>query len=351
MIPRETIQKILEAGVQAPSGENCQPWRFVVKDNLIKIFNVPEKDLSLYNFHQRGSLVANGALIENIIIASSHFSYQASIKLFPEASSPNLVALVSLEKSEPKEEPLYPYIEKRTTNRNPYQKTDLSSSDIHYLSESVHEVGYGEVRFIQEQDAKRELAKCLIASDRILFENRKIHDFLFSHIIFDRKEAEERGSGFYIKELALPPPVEKIFKVLRNWNKVQLFNKIGFSKFAAKGNIKLYAASGAIGVILIQNEKPEDFILSGRLMQRIWLKATQLGLYIQPVTGVIFFMQRITGNEAQDFSQEHIDLITNSHKKMLEIFKVNRGTLSMVFRIGYAKEPKAKSFRLRQKSV
>ncbi|MEK7193695.1 MAG: nitroreductase family protein [Patescibacteria group bacterium] len=28
MIPRETIQKILESGVQAPSGSNSQPWKF-----------------------------------------------------------------------------------------------------------------------------------------------------------------------------------------------------------------------------------------------------------------------------------------------------------------------------------
>ena len=42
----EDIKKIIEAAVQAPSGENCQPWRFEILNNNIKLFNVPERDQS-----------------------------------------------------------------------------------------------------------------------------------------------------------------------------------------------------------------------------------------------------------------------------------------------------------------
>ncbi len=70
------MQKILEAGVRAPSGENCQPWRFVVAGDTLSIFNIPERDLSPYNFNQLGSMVAHGALIENIVIAATAFGYR-----------------------------------------------------------------------------------------------------------------------------------------------------------------------------------------------------------------------------------------------------------------------------------
>jgi len=46
---KEVIKKIIEAGIMAPSGENCQPWRFEVRGNKISIFNIPERDTSLYN--------------------------------------------------------------------------------------------------------------------------------------------------------------------------------------------------------------------------------------------------------------------------------------------------------------
>lgn len=63
----EDIKKILEAAVQAPSGDNSQPWRFEIRDRdgEIRIFNIPERDKSLYNYGQMASCVAHGALIEN----------------------------------------------------------------------------------------------------------------------------------------------------------------------------------------------------------------------------------------------------------------------------------------------
>ena len=64
------IKKILEAAVHAPSGENCQPWRFEIRGDEIGVFNLPKKDQSLYNEGQMASYVAHGALIENILIAN-----------------------------------------------------------------------------------------------------------------------------------------------------------------------------------------------------------------------------------------------------------------------------------------
>lgn len=58
-ISRESIQKILEIAVNAPSGENCQPWRFRVEGEKIWVYNNPESDQSLYNYAQCGSLVAS----------------------------------------------------------------------------------------------------------------------------------------------------------------------------------------------------------------------------------------------------------------------------------------------------
>lgn len=50
---KEVIKEILESAIYAPSGENNQPWKFRLKDNGIDVFNVPERDTSLYNFRQQ----------------------------------------------------------------------------------------------------------------------------------------------------------------------------------------------------------------------------------------------------------------------------------------------------------
>lgn len=338
--------KIFEAGIQAPSGENCQPWRFKVVGDSIEIYNIPEKDTSLYNFRQFGSLVAHGALLENIFIASRQLGYVPSLNIFPKSQDSELVATVSLEHAKPKEDILFPCIARRLTNRNKYTKRILSEDQKKELLESSMEIGVGELKFVEEDDKKKILAEALVLSDRMLFENRKLHDFLFEHIVWNSEEMMKKRSGFYIKELALPLPIEKLFSVLRNWKKVELFNKIGFSKLAAKGNIKLYSSVGAIGAILMDSNGPNDFVMAGRLMQRIWLKATNMGLSIQPATGVIFFMQRVLANEASDFSDTHIELIKQSYKTISDMFRTNDKTIAMLFRIGHSTKQGVKSLRL-----
>lgn len=46
----EIIRQIIEAGIRAPSGENSQPWRFLLKGDLIELYNLPERDESLYKW-------------------------------------------------------------------------------------------------------------------------------------------------------------------------------------------------------------------------------------------------------------------------------------------------------------
>ncbi|HED00536.1 MAG TPA: molybdopterin biosynthesis protein MoeY, partial [Proteobacteria bacterium] len=53
MISKEIIFKIVESGIWAPSGDNCQPWRFTWNGQKLLLFNVPKRDTSLYNSSQR----------------------------------------------------------------------------------------------------------------------------------------------------------------------------------------------------------------------------------------------------------------------------------------------------------
>ena len=79
----ERIRKILEAAIQAPSGDNCQPWRFAVSSNRIDLYDDPAADTSYYNFQQRASLVAHGALLENIALVAPTVGFKVVFNLFP----------------------------------------------------------------------------------------------------------------------------------------------------------------------------------------------------------------------------------------------------------------------------
>ena len=93
----EVFKKILSFAVYAPSGDNMQPWKFVIEQEALYIYNCPEKDPTLYNYKQRAALISHGALMENINIAASSYGFSASFDYFPDSTNPNLTAKVTLQ--------------------------------------------------------------------------------------------------------------------------------------------------------------------------------------------------------------------------------------------------------------
>src|SRR3989344_864276 len=112
------IERILTAANSAPSGENCQPWRFAVSSDAVDIFLRPERDKSAYNWGQRGSLMACGAALENLVLAASNEGLSATVHYGP-VTDPLHVAKVILTTGGQREV-LAEAIPRRVTNRRPY---------------------------------------------------------------------------------------------------------------------------------------------------------------------------------------------------------------------------------------
>lgn len=344
---KETVGKILEESVYAPSGENCQPWKFAVDGSNIHIFNVPEADASLYNFEQKGSYVAHGALIENIVIAALKYGYKTSVKLFPIKEEPNLVATLTLDPTNPRELSSYQYIANRCTNRKEYAHKKLSPDQNKQLIETARETGFGELRIIDDEESLNILGKALAVNEQIIFENKKLHNFFYEHIIWDEEDQGKAG-GFYIKTLEFLPHQLKGVKIFKNWLILKILNKIGkVSRMIAKENAEKYANSGALAVVVAKGNGREDFVNAGRVAEKVWLKATELGLSVHPCTGVIYFMERIKSGDADDFSQTHLETINNAYADIARTFGVEGKTVPMLFRIGYADDPSARSLRMK----
>ncbi len=343
---KDIIEKVLESAVLAPSGENCQPWKFSITGNQIFIFNVPESDTSPYNFRQNGSLVAHGALLENISIASSALGYKTKISLFPDQMKSDLVAIATLEKSSPTDENLFLYIDKRATNRKTYKNTFLTADQKNNLLNVADEIGQGKIILIEDAKQRDIVGQAVSVTDTFLFENKAMHDYFFSNIVWTEGEEKEKRHGLYIKTLELPPPVQAAFKLFKHWPVAKILTIIGFPKVVAKGNAKIYSSGAATGIIVVDNNNPVDFVVAGRLMQRVWLRATKMGLSLQPVTGVLFLMQRVIAGDTENFSTLHINLLKDAYEKIKTVFGVKSGTIAMLFRIGEGDKPSAYSSRL-----
>src|SRR5258708_611044 len=345
MISREVIQKILEAGVQAPSGENAQPWQFDAEGNQILLFNIPDRDRSLYNFRQRGSYIAHGAVIENITTAAKQLGCTPTVTLFPESNRANLVARIMLQEAAPKEESLYSFIPLRVTNRKLYQNKTVPADVLAALANAGRSEG---VKVVLVPDAERisTIASAASVNDQLLLENKYLHDFFFEHVHWTEKEEQEKRSGFYIKVLELPPPAQALFKLFKHWPIMRVLNAVGFAKAGAKQNIKTYASAGAMAAFITENDSPESFVKVGRAVQQFWLPSTSMVLSAQPLTGILFFNQRLQVGEGKEFTLPHQNLIKKAYQQIPRAFGVEGGFVAMMFRIGYADPPSAQSLKM-----
>jgi hypothetical protein len=341
-----SIKKILETAIHAPSGENCQPWEFAVSEDEIRIFNVPARDPSLFNARQRASMVAHGALIENIMIASSALGFDAQLTLFPDSVSHDYIAAVDLRATEPKNEPLYQYIKERNTNRKQYKPVALTTEQKAVLTERAGRLHTGKVRLVETNHEKHILCDAISLNDSIVFVNPHIHRFFFDHIRWDEREARKRGDGLDIRTLEISPFQSIGFRLLKNWSLVTALNKVGLSKGIALKAKNLCRSASAIGILMVEGDSRENYIAGGRLLQRVWLEAARMGLSFHPMAGIAFLMQRVIRGETEDLAQQHIRRLEIANEKIRSIFKLKNETIVMIFRVGQGDPPSARSERL-----
>ncbi|PJE75557.1 hypothetical protein COV04_03965 [Candidatus Uhrbacteria bacterium CG10_big_fil_rev_8_21_14_0_10_48_11] len=341
------IKELITAATSAPSGENCQPWQVSIEGSDLLLFNVPDRDDSLYNFRQRGSFVAHGAFLENLAIAARALGFSTAIQLFPDVENENFVAKIRLETTTPVDEPLYTALLARSTNRKPYRNEALTEEERSALTASARSNHSCRLALIEKKEDIDAWASAASANERIMFEHRGLHHFFFSHINWTDAEEEERRRGFYVKTLELKPPQVIGMKIARRWGIASFLNRLGFSRQVAADNIKSNSAAAAVAGVVIKGERPEDFVEAGRMTERVWLTATHLGLSVQPITGALFLAQHVREGDAADFSTAHATLLREVERTAESLCTaVSSEHVAMMFRIGHADPPSGRSSRL-----
>lgn len=346
---KDIIKNILEHAVNAPSGNNSQPWKFVVKENIIYIHNISDGDITPYNFDQKGSYIAHGALIENISIVALKYGYLANVEIFPDKDNVNIIAIVTLDKAEPRKDQLFDFIISRATNRRTYQKTPLKSEYREEILKTHREVDRGgKIKLVEDIKEIEKVAWALGLHERLIFENKMIHGIVFSSILWSEKENTKKRKGLYIKTKFpdMPSFMLPMMKIFGNWLFVNIVNKLGLAKKIQKQSAESCISSSALCAILVDGETNEDYLKGGRLLQRIWLTITKLGLSLQPMTGIPYLARRILAGDPSGFSPEQVELIKQANEEINSVFNENGKTVLMIFRIGYDPKPPVKTLKL-----
>lgn len=345
-IPEEIIDYIIKAGIQAPSGDNAQPWTFAKSNNQIGLYLDRAADDSFFNVNQMASLISCGAVIENMKVAATRFGLTADICYGQDGRT----AQMDLSRTDAiEQDTLAEYIWKRKTNRKLFDTGKVSQALLDELRSSIQGIPDTDIHFITDRLQLKKLARLVSKTDRIRTERQDLHEHLFKMIRFSVDEALNKRDGFYIKNLEAGMHGEAFLRTTRSWPVMNVANKLGFGKIIAKTAYDAIINSSGAGLVVTQGFQEGNFLNGGRALERVWLTLTRYGFELQPMTAVtLFFLRKhLEGDTA--FDPRHRALLNDIGDEYESIFSgcnfKEEGQV-MLFRFG--KAPKIKYQTLRK---
>lgn len=309
--PSESVLPLLMAAAsQAPSGDNCQPWRFRARGDRLDIFRRSDVDTSFFNVDQLASTIACGCAIENACIAATAAGFEARVELLPEGPDASWMASIVVEPAEVPPSPLFQAIWGRQTNRKPYRRQPVPRADLEELVQASQVGAQTSLRLVTERPALRELSELVFLADRIRTENQSLHEYFTSMVRFTQAEAASTLDGLPLPNLEAGKPGEVFLKLTRPWSVMNAMGRMGAGNAIAFVSRQGILNSAGAGLIVAGPRGTASALEGGRALANTWLTATRLGLRFQPMTAITLFWERWRRGGEQDFSSRH--------RKMLE---------------------------------
>ena len=340
----DSITTLVKMACLAPSGGNCQPWKFYRADHQFWINLDPIRAKNRFDPHHRGALIAIGAAIRNIEITAA---YQG-LSLIPiETRQLNAIAGFRVDRgnvSRQHEAQWFPCIEQRVTNRNNGHGKPIRRLQMQAMSDLISRYAC-RLRWIDNRDQLDELGEILGECDRIRFLNQQLHAELISEVRWTEEDVRNRRDGLDLKSLALSPSQSAGLEMLKRTDVVQSIRAVGGGASLKSMSRDAVNAASAIGLISVNSACRESVVRCGKAIQQLWLYATREQLAIHPMTAGIYMFE--VADDSALFCESERDLLKRLENRLEKQFpRTGSETPLMLFRISHGvARPSRRSLR------
>lgn len=322
-------QSILETALQAPTADNCQPWTFSWKNDQLQIIHDAAISEHPLNPKNSASALMLGCLIETIEIAALDAGYEITTQLKDlSADGKALWALISFNETTKSADPLSKYIRIRSTDRREFEKGELSIQLLQEIKLLEKKYAPAELHVVSKMENK--LQNYIIDAEQNLMDHAEILPAVMKWTRFTMNDARKTGDGISWRNmLAKVWELPVMYLVPKFPGFLNLVRPQMVKQHRARTLKQLSSSAGLVCVSTRQTANHfEGAVQAGRLMMRVWLRLTQLGYGVQPVslaTLPIFY--------------QHEGLMDSFFSKRSDFFKRGEQTLRNAFAIPEAQFP------------
>lgn len=348
MTPASTLEKILDLARWAPSGDNTQPWQFeLVDDVTLVVHGSDTRSHCVYDLDGHPSQMSIGALLETIVIAASAHGWAATIDRRRDAPETHPTFDVRFAPAPGIERDLLvDSIERRSVQRRP-----MSTRPLDGAARSAMEAAAGaDFRIVWLEGRRQRLsaARLMFANARLRLTMREAFEVHRSVIEWNARFSTDRIPD---EALGVDRMTARVMRfVMSSWERVEFFNRYLAGTWAPRLQMDFVPSLACAAHFALVARRAaasiDDYIAAGRALQRVWLTATRLGLWVQPEMTPIIFARYV--REGRTFSgRAGISEEAGRLAAQLEGWLGRETARDAVFlgRIGYGPAPHSRSVR------
>ncbi|MCB1760735.1 MAG: hypothetical protein KDI68_13245 [Gammaproteobacteria bacterium] len=302
----KVLYYLMEAGAQAPSFYNAQPWRFRSDTDSIELWLDPAADSSLYDWHNALSILSCGGVLENIQLAADELGLKTDVEIAPAPGHSALLARVTADfdapetSTSPSDQDLAAAIWRRHTNTLQFDSVPLEERQRLALTDAIVNSPAVTLHLLEGPQQKERIFAAVAQAEQVRFAREDLHRHLHRMIRWTEAEASSNRTGLTLPAMGACGFGETFFRMTRSWPVMKTMNLFGAYRDQAKRANEGLKNCSAVGLLTIRQGDDRALLEAGRAMERLWLTATATGLDLQPHTVItIFHWIRRFGGRAQ----------------------------------------------------
>jgi Nitroreductase family len=347
MLVASPIHQILDLARWAPSGDNTQPWRFEVLDEShLVIHGFDTREHCIYDLDGHPSQISLGALIETISIASSQHALSARVvRREGTLDSRPTFDVYFAARGAQVFDPLLQSIPSRSVHRRAMATKPLTVDERGSL-ETALPSGY-KLQWFEGWENRWRLAKLMFRNAKLRLTTREAFEVHRTVIDWGKQFSADRVPD---KALGLDPLTLRLMRwALQDWRRVSFLNQWLAGTLLPRLQMDLLPPLFCAAHVAILRDtapsKVDDYIESGRAIQRFWLTATSLGLQHQPELTPIIFSRYVRNGIVFSADPDAINLATMLHRDTDALFDGSLPKVVWLGRLGTSAAARPRSLR------
>jgi nitroreductase len=349
------ITELVSAAITAPSGGNCQPWKWLYTGKTIFLFHDRIRSLSLLDYADLASYIGLGTASENLVLRAHQLGLELNVENFFPVKT-KLVARFRFYKAGSVPEGIKPeshacddlaqFITLRGTNRRIGKRQQIEETVLEEIGAAVSTIDGARLTLLLPETGMDEAGEIIASVERMRLMDKEGHRNFVNEIRWSAKEARSTRDGVDLETVDLSPTELAGFRMARHVEVIKHLNDWNGGKAFEKVARKSVAAASALGLITLPRHTAENFYTGGRALQRAWLMAGKHQISFQPLSPCTFLFARLTHGNGVGMTEKMISELQIQRAQFVRLFKLpeNCGEI-FLFRLCIAEQMNVKALR------